>query len=633
MNPVRLLCTAAALAVAAALSAAPAVAQDASQLGLESLLNQQVSSASKFPQRVADAPSAVTVITAEDIRRMGAADLPDVLRMVAGLNLRMKNKGSYSVSLRNDYSLMPPKLLLLVDGRASSVELHDTPLWETLEVTLEQVERIEVIRGPGSALYGANAYDGVISITTKRPTGGTQLDASVAVGEYGEQRATAVARQTAGAFRLDGFLQSTHSEVRNPWTIGGVAVREADDFLKGGGRLGWSNPAGVDVQLSAGAVSGDALRLWSSARTTGPSRMSYLQLDLTHPNIVSDATLSGRVYRTTRNVDADVTRLDAEVMLDKPLGARHRAILGATAKRTDSDPVAGIIPGEHSLTAWAAFLQDVWSLSPQWQVTAGARADHHPLTGLNLSPRATLLFKPSPLHTLRASAGRAFRNPTLVESYLEFAQPIGGGLSAVVNGNEALAPEVITSWELGYIGAPHPRVLVTANLFRNSQDDRIAAKPVQIVTLPNGAHVPVLSEYANLAPRTATGAELGLTLQPAEWVYFETNYAYTYLTEEGDAGTLAVRAAPRHKANVEIAVRPLRQVWLDLTQRYVSRSQPSATVELPAEGIFDLNTRLDLGRGLGVSVFAQNLFDARYADVINGEMLGRRVVGKLSVAF
>src|SRR5512142_2367842 len=167
---------------------APGQAQEPADTGLQALLArrvtvghfQTVASASRFSERAADAPAAVTVVTAEDIRRMGAVTIAEALRMVPGLNVITVADGTTTLTARNGIVPISPRVLILLDGRPTAMELYSYTDWAALPVTLNQVEAIEVVRGPGSTLYGANAYDAVIDITTVKPGVGTSIDASAA---------------------------------------------------------------------------------------------------------------------------------------------------------------------------------------------------------------------------------------------------------------------------------------------------------------------------------------------------------------------------------------------------------------------------------------------------------------------
>lgn len=660
--------TAVGLALAwGSLSVTGAHAQDASEIDLESLLNVEVSSASKFSQRVADAPSAVTVVTAEDIRRMGAVSLPEALRMVPGLNLRAKSRGSYGVSIRNDTRLTAPRILILVDGRQATNELGGLAMWEMLEVTLDQVDRIEVVRGPGSTLYGAGAYDGVISIFTRRPAGGAAADASASVGELGEHIVSAGYRQSIGALRVEGAAETRASSPARPLLLpDATTLEETDSFLRGNARVGWSNADGVDVELSAGASDGESLTYWAYGTDFQLSALqsSFVHLAYTHPNLVSGFSLSSRAYRNARTMGTVFGAMEdrtqgAEVVLDGALGGGHRLVSGAVVKRIWSNRSYTSSEPGHDLL-YAAFVQDSWTITPRWELVAGVRYDRAPAGEADLSPRGTLLFKPSLRHTLRASAGRAYRHPITLERGVSYLVPLGSGASYPVFGNPELESEVITSYEAGYIGSPAAWLTLTADLFYNQHGGHIDLSP-----LDGGGHGgheghgggggATGFRYENLHPGQAVGGELGAAVLPAEWIRAKASYAYLSLAHEemgadGDVGGwspfggMAMTTAPAHKVNAEVAVRPIAPLSVNLTYQFVGETDYAMEMgpglvtrygyaSLPALSLLHLNTRVQIRRGLTGSVFVQNLLGGGYRDVIGGEEFGRRILARLSYQF
>jgi outer membrane receptor for ferrienterochelin and colicin len=330
--------------------------------------------------------------------------------------------------------------------------------------------------------------------------------------------------------------------------------------------------------------------------------------------------------------------MEGEATLSRALGT-HRAIVGATASRLEVDE-SYYMPESADQSVFGAYAQDIWSISRLLEATGGVRYDHHPLAGGKLSPRATLLVRPSPLHTVRLSAGRAFRYPTVLENHLEVPYPVGGGLTVVVAGSDGLKPEEITSYEAGYIGSPHGALTITTDLFINRYSNAVASQTVETRTLPNGATIPVRVEFRNVAGGNGWGGELGAVLVPAEWVRLQANYGYLGLENAAGARILT---APEHRVNAEVGVRPLRPVWLNLTYHYGSEADYSSQVRagtagapsvvLPAGGVFHLNATAELWRGLSGSVLVQNVADRRYQDIYAGDELRRRAIAKLTLAF
>jgi iron complex outermembrane recepter protein len=660
------LCWASALILAGSALAAPAaaLAQDASQLDLERLLNQQVTSASKYAQRIADAPSAVTVITADDIRRMGAADLPEVLRMVPGLNLRQKAPGSYATSARNEYAMLSPKILVLVDGRATMAEAYNLTIWQSVPLSIDQIERIEVVRGPGSALYGANAYDGVISITTKRPTGGTQVLATAGAGQFDEHRGSLLYRQSLGAVRIDAMLDRTQREHHEVLPGSGSQERLANQLQHGSVRLAWSNPAGVDVELSTGGT----MARYTDVYFDLPNGFSadtidkyYVLGSYSHPNIVGSATLGARAYvnRSFSTGDAEAHSYDAEATLETMLGTAHRLVFGVNAKRYEV-PRFSLLKGEHAENLFAAYIQDTWTISSHWDLIAGVRSDRHPLSGTTLSPRASLLFKPSQLHTIRASGGRAFRKPNILEFSSDWEYRLSADMpflgSARIRGNRFLLPESVTSHELGYIGSWGPYVTVTADLFHNHHADLVDLPVIRADTVlfptPVGPVPVVLPRewmFQNREAGVARGGEVSVTALPASWLRTQANYAFTRLHKEVPGELTWTRtSAPAHKVNAEIGIRPIPSVWVNSTFHFTSEVDHSEGISGPAESakpladaqyvtpgyqLLNVNVSADVWRGVTTSLYVQNLLDAEHRDFVHGAHFGRRIVGKVSVQF
>jgi outer membrane receptor for ferrienterochelin and colicin len=536
---------------------------------------------------------------------------------------------------------------VLLDGRATVFELHSITMWETLEVTLSQVERIEVVRGPGSALYGANAFDGVISIITKRPTGDNEIDIAGFRGDFGERGANVGARTTWGALRLDGFLSTGESEVQNsPSTIVPAALKATNDFTKGGVRVGWSNPQGVDLEVSGGISHGESLSYYHYSFGTFAEQLrnGYGQVRYTHPQLFAEATLTAQLYHNTRQGTVDGwngSTSHAELMLDRSFGAEHRVIAGAVARKVSSGQYS-ILDQDRSHLLPGVYLQDAWTIAPRWELTSGVRLDHHPDAGSKLSPRATVLFKPTPSQTLRASVGQAFRNPTLVENHLLHRFSLAPGLEGEITGSEDLRPEEITSYELGYVRALGSRSSFTADLFVNHLDNPVRGTAVsRTMRLPNGFEIPIAWHLINGPSSTAAGGEVSATTTPRDWLRAHANYSFVRLEQEGG---LRMHLAPEHMVNTEVAVRPIPPLWLDLTWHYTSETNFASELDapttarvgqarLPARGIFHLNARASLGRNIAASAFVQNLTDHAYYDVVGGELQGRRLVGKVTYSF
>lgn len=639
-------------------------AQEPTDTSLQKLLERKVStahfdvvsSASRFSERTADAPAAVTVITAEDIRRMGAQSIPEALRMVPGLNVREGVQGNGVVTARNEMGTISPRVLVLLDGHPTALEIYSTTMWQALGVTLNQIESIEVVRGPGSTLYGASAYDAVIAVATRKPTGGRTLTASVAGNGAADRALDAVYRQSLGAFRADGYFSSARQSPVDGWQgrTDQKPIPDNYNLSKAGARLGWSTAGGFDAQLSGGLIQGRSSDYfdYSAPIAATDADIRYGYLEVAHSSLPGDWLLRGHLYAShtadamggmelggTKMVGKYVaSTYDAELTTGKHLGG-HRLLVGAASKRLWSDRLMPIYADPHTQSLYGAFVQDSWELTPYLGLIGGVRYDVDSNNRGGLSPRAALLLKPSEAHTLRISAGKAFRLPTVIESYMHYDQPLIPGLVLTLRGDPKLRPEEITSIEAGYVGAPTATLSLHAAVFHNSIGDAIRITR-QYMTVPGVATpIPVAFAFAQLRGGHSIGGEAGAKYLPRDWLRLEANYAHTRLTDSTGA---ALATTPRHKVNAELGLRPIPSLWLDAVYSYASRidfgvivdpftAQAAGGTTVPARGVVSLNTRLELGGGLATSVLVQNLTDRRYQDLLGGQNLGRRIVGKLEV--
>ncbi len=639
--------------------------QEPKDTSLEKLLQQKVSSAhfdvvaaaSRFSERAADAPAAVTVVTAEDIRRMGAQTLSEALRMVPGLNVRQGVQGNAVVTARNEIGPISTRLLVLLDGHPTGMEVYSTTLWQALGVTMSQIESIEVVRGPGSTLYGASAYDAVISISTKKPAGRPELTAAVSADGLAGRAAEVVYRQSLGAFRADGFFGSDRQQPIAGWEgrsdQKGIAWNY--DRSTAGGRLGWSTAGGLDAQLSGGVVRGRSSSYvdYSAPIASTETNITYGYLEVSDASLPGDWMLRGHLYASRGNSDMGGLELggtsmqgryhgatdDAELTVGRLFGA-HRLLMGAAARRLWTDRLLPIYQEAHTQTLYGAFAQDSWAPTRALQLIAGVRYDADPDRRGAFSPRAALLIKPTEAHTFRLSAGRAFRMPTVLEAYMHYDRELIPGLVLTLRGNSDLPPEEITSIEAGYVGAPTPTLSLHAALFRNSFRDVILLHR-QYMTVPGVATpIPVSFAFVKSTGGRSVGGEAGAKLLPRPWLRMEANYSHNSLTDSAGA---ALGTTPKHKVNAELGLRPVKALWLDAVYNYSSMVdfavmldpftiQAAGGATVPGRGVVSLNTRLELGRGLAASVLVQNLTNRRYQDLVGGQILGRRAVGRLEVS-
>lgn len=528
-----------------------------------------VVTASRYGQSPLDSPSTVSILTAEDIRLSGAATLADVLRRVAGVDVMTLSASQPDVSIRGFNRELSNKVLVLVDGRSIYLDMLGTVLWETLPVALEEVERIEVVRGPGSAVYGANAVTGVINIITRAPgEGGSMLVGEA--GTAGTLRGEAIASGRTGptGWRLStGYHELGRWETAaDPSQDSALRAFEPDDataskVLRANGRV--DRAIGRDGFAS---VSGGHSRGYTEYYVFGALGdyvtefdHSYARADVGYGplhvwgffNRWAGPTGPWLEYQGERSLwtayDARTLDLEAEGDLSFHTGSvAHRLNLGVgyRHKRVAWDYLVGQgepIAEDH----YNAFVQDTARIG-RLRLIGSLRLDRHPLVELSrtISPRGAAILRLADRTSARLNVGTSFRSPSFMESYLELEQPTDAdGLYVDTLGNTALLPERILSAEAGlhdassrwheldlavYLNRVTDLIYVTdlspqAGLF-DAEDNGFAAGSTSFQNLPpvytavggevDGRIFPVdgLDLYANGAVERITEAEEGLSV-------------------------------------------------------------------------------------------------------------------------
>ena len=433
-----------------------------------------VITASRYGQPPLDSPSTVTILTEADIRQSAATSIPDLLRRVAGVDVMSLAAGKPDVSIRGFNRELSNKILVLVDGRSVYVDFLGTPLWGAIPVALEEIERIEIIRGPGSAIYGANAVTGVVNIITRTPgEGGSQVH--VLGGSPSLLSATALAdgRDGPTSWRFSAGWDQVGRWSASPVVAEGGALvpftEDQDTSLAVARANGRVDRAFLDeglASVSGGYVGGftefyalGALGDFAMNFTGG-----YLRADLAYGPVhlrsfydaLAGPTGPWAEYAGARSLDttfnSDTFDTELEALGDFETGpVRHRLNAGAgyRFKRIDLGYVNEGVPiVEHHLNAFVQDEARVGALS----IVAALRADRHPLVPLDetISPRGAVIYRVAEKTSVRINGGTAFRAPTFLESYLDLDQPTDAeGVFVHTYGDTALSPERILTGEIG----------------------------------------------------------------------------------------------------------------------------------------------------------------------------------------
>jgi iron complex outermembrane receptor protein len=446
------------LIVVFALSARPARAQQRDSvetlkhLTLDQLMNVEVMSVSRRPERLSAAPSAIQVITQDDIRQSGATSLPEALRLASNLQVAQVDARQWAISARGFNSTTANKLLVLIDGRTAYTPLFSGVFWDVQDVLLADVDRIEVISGPGATLWGANAVNGVINVITKDAKdtrgllvsagGGTELSGLGSARYGGGLGRKANYRIYGKAFSRAPTLRPNGQEAPDAWHMG-----------QGGFRLDWDASAGNRLSLQGDWYDGRIAQAPPGHIAVGGGN---LMAKWAHPiSAKSDVTAQAYYDRTHRNIPGtfgeDLDIYDVDLQHHAVLGARHNVVWGAGYRLINdhvaNTPALAFLPA-HVVRQWlTAFAQDEIALaSDRLHVTIGTKIEHNDYTGFEIQPSGRLSWTIDSASTLWTAISRAVRTPSRIDREL-FAP---GQPPYFLAGGPNFQSEEELAYELGY---------------------------------------------------------------------------------------------------------------------------------------------------------------------------------------
>jgi iron complex outermembrane recepter protein len=506
----------------------PAAAQEATNdLGaasLEDLANIQVTSVSKKSEKLSAAPAAIFVITSEDVRRGGFTTLPDALRMVPGLYVVQTTPDSWQVSARGFSDTTNNKMLVLVDGRDVYTPLFGGVNWDTVDPPLENIERIEIIRGPGGTLWGANAVNGVINILTKNSSQTQGM--TVATSADLDQGYTSTVRyggRVNNNLTYRVFGKSAYSE---PFasSLGGDLASNYN-LTQGGARMDWETPGQDSVGLEAETYDG-RFQEPSLFVTNVPTSLLKGSHVLTHWKHTLSQRSSTDVLAYcdwyTRGGNAAEMRntCDLEFQHSYEFNPRNSLIWGASFLTTGDNlsraPIP-YIPEQRRTNVVSGFAQyEVVLIPDRLRVLAGSKLEHNDYSGFEYQPQGRAVWTPNQANSVWGAVSRAVRTPARSDSDVQFIFPFGtlDGLPAFFHysGNQNLQSERLKAYEAGYRYQPAAAVSFDLALYYNDYNGLIIQAPPVTEVLPTAIFLNVLTVNG---PNAQThGAELSAKWAP-----------------------------------------------------------------------------------------------------------------------
>jgi iron complex outermembrane receptor protein len=633
-------------------------------LTIEQLMNVEITSVSRKEEPLMEAASAIYVITHEDIRRSGVTSIPEALRMAPGLDVARIDGNHWAISARGFNGEFANKLLVLIDGRTVYTPTFSGVYWDAQDTVLEDVERIEVIRGPGATVWGANAVNGVINVITKGAAetqgtlvsagGGTQEIGFGTVRYGGALGARARYRVYAKYFDRGAQAAALGTPAHDGWDVG-----------RGGFRLDWT-PSVADLVT----VQGDAYRggedetLLDVQLATPFETLVRTRTHLDGRNLLArwqhvlgaraDVTLQAYYDHNRREAMDHVERVDTiDLDLQGRVGlGRHDAVWGV-GYRGVSDDIDGTFrasfnPEARRYDVPSAFVQDEVTLVPdRLRLTVGTKLEHNDFSGFEVQPSASLLWTPHARYALWASVARAVRTPARTENDIRFvsaAFPTESGVPglATIEGNRSFGSEKLVAYEVGHRLRPVDTIFVDVAAFYDVYDDlstldpratRVVADPVPHVELP--------AQFTNGGHGHTYGVETAASWQAAPWwrLMLSSTFLRVHLEHDPSGGAAAVAGpaegdSPEHQLHVRSYLNLPGDFELDTAVYYVDRL---STQDVPSHVRFDARLGWHPTAAVELSLVAQDILEDHHLEFGRTRTapaeIERSIYGKVTLRF
>jgi iron complex outermembrane recepter protein len=656
------------------LSLAPVAAMNMLDLTLEELATMKVTSVSRGPESLATAPAAISVVTDEDIRRAGVRNIPDALRLVPGLAVAQQDAHTFAVSSRGFNNAFANKMLVLMDGRSVYSPLFSGTLWEMQDTVLEDIDRIEVIRGPGATLWGANAVNGVISVNTKHAK---ETLGVLATGGGGTEE------QAFGSIRYgvklgeDVWLRvfGKYDKRDDSMGIGGGNALDDSETMRGGFRLDWEPTSTDKLTLQGDIFNGTAGQTFLVPRPSPPPQLppgiplqfippqflAALQVPVT-ATIKDDIRFSGgnvmgrwahdfsaessaelRAYYDRADYstpvfseERDTVNIDLQHRYAFTLGLKQEVTWGLgyrwTEGRATSDSLfVTFQPRNRTDQLFSGFIQDKISLSSELQLILGTKVEHNDYTGWEWQPSARLLWTPATEHTLWASAARAVRTPSRVESDGIINLPGFVPGVATVHGTTDFQSEKLMAYELGYRWRPNKRLNFDVSLFYNQYDSLRSG-----IFDPATLRVDLKNEFV----ADTYGGEFSMQWQAADWLRIQGGYSFFQESNESNVPNVPAAswdgASPQNQAFLRSMFDLPGNVTFDATLRYVDSLTSN---EVPAYFTADARLAWSPSERVEFAIVGRNLLDSGHKEFSPSELATQRtevprsVFGQVTIRF
>jgi len=633
-------------------------------MSLEDILSVEVSSASRKQELLTKTAAAAFVITSDDIHRSGATSIPDALRMVPGINVAQINANEWAITSRGFNGRFANKLLVLIDGRTVYTPLFSGVFWSRQDTLLEDVDRIEVIRGPGATLWGSNAVNGVINIITKHAidTQGGLITAGAGTKERG-----------SGALRYGheigdtGFGRAYLKYDHRSSNIDAISGTRANDHwipIRGGFRI--DNEFNVRDKLT---LQGDIYRINANQRvsTLWQPTPPYVRpvddaFDDEGWNILSrwehDMNRGGSTtlqvyYNDSKRQEVyfghSQSTVDVDFQNNFTIAGSHNAVWGANYRHMKDSTVnsfnISLAPHRGSESLYSAFLQDEISLiENRLKLTIGSKFEKRDRSKLQVQPNVRFNWNLHEKHMIWGSVSKASRAPSRIEFDSQIIRAVfpPGPLVFTVIGNANFVPEKLTAYELGYRSNLNDKISMNLTAFYNVYDNLLSYESI----------TPLANQIGNQLQGYSYGSELDMDWQATDWWRLRLAYSYLRLNIKQATGNTVPNSergyengSPKHQASLRSSMNLPYQTGVDLWARYTGRisyanerAATFTTLPIGAYTEFDIRISWHPTADLELSVTGKNLLHNRrleYIQELNIQptYLSRSVFAKAALNF
>ena len=630
---------------------------DYSDFSIEELMAVKVTSVNKKAQNLSDSAAAIFVITDTDLKRFGVTNIPDALRMVPGLNVGSIDSNKWAVTSRGSNGRFADKLLVLIDGREVYSPTFSGVYWEVQDMMLDDIDRIEVIRGPGATIWGANAVNGVINIISKSAKqtegglvnfGGGNHEKAFVEGRYGMALSDTTHFRLYGKyFKRDEYSLETGGDAGDDWNM-----------VRSGFRLD-SQLSGQNVITVHGDIySGDINQTFTMPMLSAP----YAQTVDDRGN-VSGGNLTALWKRalsanTSFSLQAYYDSTSREEFIEKEArdswdiefqhqfapGSKNDVVWGLhyhyTSDNFSLSDTVHFNPDTRSNNLYSIFLQDEIMLIPEklW-FTLGSKFEHNDYSGFEVQPNARLLWSPRPQHKIWVAVSRAVRTPSRADSDIWVVTSIvppnppehNYPMAITLAGDPDLDAEDMIAYEFGYRFCPVPTISLDIATYYNDYGN---LRDVEVGT-PSVAQLPAYIElpmvFTNNGSGHTSGAELAAAWQILKQSKVSLAYAYHYSNID--------ETSPRHQVSLRSESNLSANLDFDMWLRYVdSITESSRGYPVDEYITLDMHLAWRPTENVELSLVGQNLFDNNHLEYVHENYImptevGRNFYGKVSIAF